>query len=79
MIMSALDIIILTALIVLLLLGTFIIFKEQIIELFKKVNCCHEWEKYYVTRTFGDSGDLPFEITHTLICKKCGKIIKRKV
>lgn len=77
--MDASDIIILMALIVLLFLGAFVIFKEQIIELFKKVNCCHEWKKYKVTETFDDRHKLPIEITHTLICKKCGKIIQRKV
>jgi len=73
--MDATDWIILIAIIGLILLGVLVIFKEQIIELLKKKYCRHEWEKYNVQRTYAEESDkIPMYVTHTLICKKCGKI-----
>jgi hypothetical protein len=73
--MGATDWIILIAIIGLIFLGILVLFKEQIIELLKKKCCHHEWEKYHIHQTYADESDkLPMYVTHTLICKKCGKI-----
>lgn len=73
--MGATDWIILIAIIGLIFLGVSVLFKEQIIELLKKKCCRHEWEQYNVQRVFENESDsMPYKITHTLICKKCGKI-----
>lgn len=73
--MDVVDWIVLIAIIGLIFLGVLVLFKEQIIELLKKKYCRHEWEKYQVQQTYADESDkLPMYVTHTLICKKCGKI-----
>lgn len=73
--MDATDWIVLTAIIGLIFLGVLVLFKEQIIELLKKKYCRHEWGKYQIQKTYANSSDkMPMYVTHTLICKKCGKI-----
>lgn len=73
--MEATDWIVLTSIIGLVFLGVFVLFKEQIVELLKKKCCRHEWEKYNVQQTYANETDkMPYKVTHTLICKKCGEI-----
>ena len=46
-------------------------------DFFKKLCCCHKWQRYKRVKTFEyDDDKLPSKITDTLICTKCGKIKK---
>ena len=49
-------------------------------DLLSKASCHHEWYVHDETKTFeGPTSSLPYKITQTLICKKCGKIKKIEI
>ena len=49
-------------------------------KLLEKWACKHRWELYHGTNVYRSSEALtPYEIRHTLICQKCGKIKTIKI
>lgn len=51
---------------------------KALIKLVEKWACCHKWEEYQASKTYGNSL-IPSKIEYTLICQKCGKIKKIEI
>ena len=51
--------------------------------LFKKLCCCHEWQKIRDIETYAsdykEGDDLPLYFTILYCCKKCGKFKKVRI